>query len=73
MMFYMSIVNAYLIHKENDDTNRMTMLQFRESLVRPLIVGMPYENLKPDPRERLTSQTNHKLEDMEGSACDVRR
>jgi hypothetical protein len=78
MIFGMSIVNAYLIYKENYDTRRTTMLQFRESLVRSLLLGVPYENLKPGPGERSTSQTkrklaDHKLEEMEGAARDVRR
>ncbi len=56
----------------------MTILQFRESLVRSLLLDVPYENLKPGPRERSTSQTkrklaDHKLEEMEGIARDVRR
>lgn len=73
MIFGMSIVNAYLIYKENYDISRMIMLQFRESLVQSLLLGVPYENLKPGPRERSTSQTkrklaNHKLSEMEGSA-----
>ena len=45
MIFEMSIVNAYLIYKENYDTSRTTMLQFRESLVRSLLLDVPYENL----------------------------
>ena len=62
MIFRGSIVDAYLIYKENYDTSRMTMLQFRESVA----------------RQRSTSQTrrklaDHKLEEMEGSARDVRR
>jgi hypothetical protein len=78
MIFGVSIVNAYLIYKENYDSSRMTMLQFRESLVRSLLLGVPYENVKPGPRERSTSQTkrklaDHKLEEIEGSARDVRR
>ena len=78
MIFGMSIVNAHLIYKENHDTSRMKMLQFRESLVRSLLLGVPYENIKPGPRERSTSQmkrklADHKLEEMEGSARDVRR
>ena len=52
MIFEVSIVNAYLIYKENYDTSRTAMLQFRESLVRSLLLGAPYENLKPGPRER---------------------
>ena len=55
MIFGMSIVNAYLIYKENYDAGRMTMLQFRESLVQSLLLGVPYENLQPGPRQRLTS------------------
>jgi hypothetical protein len=78
MIFGVSIVNAYLIYKENYDTSRMTMLPFRESLVRSLLLGVPYENLKPDPRERSTSQTKRKLADrklkeIKESDRDVRR
>ncbi len=78
MIFGMSIVNVYLIYKENYDTSLMTMLQFRESLVRSLLHSVPYENLKPGPRERSTSQTkrklaDHNLEEMDGSARIVRR
>ena len=77
MIFGVSIVNAYLIYKEYYGKNIMTMLQFRESLVRSLLPGVPFENVKPGPRERLTSQTkrklvDHKLEEMEGSAHNVR-
>ena len=54
------------------------MLQFRESLVRSLLLGMPFENLKPGPRERSTSRikrklADHKLEEIEESDRDVRR
>jgi hypothetical protein len=64
----MSLVNAYLIYKENHDTSRMTMLQ----------LGALYENLKPSPRERSTSQTksslaDHKLKETQESDRDVRR
>ena len=78
MITGMSIVNAYLSYKENYNTSRMTMLQFRESFVRSLRLGVPFENLKSGRRERSTSQTKHKLADqklkeMEGSARNVRR
>ena len=78
MIFGMSIVNAYLIYKENYDTSRLTMLQFRKSLVRSLLLGVPYENLKPGPRESSTGRTkrklaDHKLEEMEEPARGVRR
>ena len=75
-LFGMSIVNTYLIYKENYDTSRTTMLLVRESLVRSLLLGVPCENLKHGPRERSTSQTkrrlaDHKLEEMEGPARNV--
>jgi hypothetical protein len=75
MIFGMSTVNAYLIYKENYDTSRMTMLQFRES---PLLLGGLFENLKPGSRERSTSQTkrklaDHQLEEKKGSDCDFGR
>jgi hypothetical protein len=63
MVFRVSIVNAYLIYKEYYGTKMMTMLQFRESLVRSLLLGVPFESVKPDPRERSTSQMNRKLAD----------
>ena len=71
-------MNAYLIYKENDDTRGMTMLQFRESLVRSLLIGVPFENLKPGRREGSSSRAkrklaDQKLEEMEGSVRDVRR
>ena len=34
-----SIVNSYLIYKENYKTNNITILQFRESLVRSLLLA----------------------------------
>ena len=78
MIFGMSIVNAYLIYKENYNTSRLTMLQFRESLMWSLLLGVPYENLKPGPRESSTGRTkrelaDHKLEEMEKPARGVRR
>jgi hypothetical protein len=56
----------------------MTILKFRESLVRSLLLGMPFEKLKPGPRQKSIGQTkrklaDHKLEEKEGSARDVRR
>jgi len=61
MIFGVLVVNAYLIYKEYYDTSSMTMLQFRESLVRSLLLGVPFENLKPSPRQQPTSQTKRKL------------
>ena len=70
-------MNAYFIFKEYYGTNIMTMLQFRKSLVRSLL-GVPFENVKPSPRERSTSQTKRKLaghqfEEKQGSDRNVRR
>jgi hypothetical protein len=78
LIFGTAIVNAYLIYKENYDTSRMTMVQFRESLVRSLLLRTPSQRLKPDPKQQLTSilmrkLAEHKLEEMEGSARNVRR
>lgn len=72
IIFGVSVVNAYFIYKENYDTSRTTMLQFRESLLRSLLLGAPYETLKPGPIERSTNQTkrklaDHKLKEQDGS------
>ena len=77
-IFGVSIVNAYFIYKEYYGTNIMPKLQFYESLVRSLLLGVPFANVKPDPRERSTSQTkrkltDHELDQMEESGCDVQR
>ena len=58
--------------------NKVTILQFRESLVRSLLLGMPFEKLKPGPSQKPIGQTkrklaDHKLEEKEGSARNVRR
>ncbi len=77
MIFRVSIVSVYLIYKEYYNTSCMTMLQFRESLVRSLLLGVPFENLKSGPRKHSTNQTKqksvdyNKLVEMEGSAWDV--
>ena len=76
--FGTSIVNSYLIYKENYATDNITILQFRKSLVRSLLLGRPSENLKPGPREQSTSYlkrklANHKLEEKKRSAREVRR
>jgi hypothetical protein len=72
------VVNAYLIYKENYDSIYITMIQFRERLVRSLRLGAPFENLKPGPRQQSTSQTkrklaDHKLEEIEDSDRDIRK
>ena len=73
-----ALVNSYLIYKENYAASKVPILQFRESLVRPLLLGMPFEKLKPGPRQKSIGQTkrklaDHKLEGKEGTVRDVRR
>jgi hypothetical protein len=41
----------------------MTILKFRESLVRSLLLGMPFEKLKPIQRQKAIGQTKRKLAD----------
>jgi Transposase IS4 len=78
LIFETAIVNSYLIYKENDATSDVTILRFRESLVRSLLLGITSEKLKPGPRKKSTVQTkrkliDHKLEELERSIRDVRR
>jgi hypothetical protein len=56
----------------------MTILQFRESIVRSLLLGTPFERLKSGLRQQSASRlkrklVHHKLEEKEGSGRDVRR
>jgi hypothetical protein len=58
-----------LIYKENYAISKVTILQLRESLVRSLLLGMPFEKLKPGPTQKSIGQTkrklaDHKLEDV---------
>ena len=78
LIFGTSVVNSYLIYKENYTTGNTSILQFRESLVRSLLLGVPSEDLKPGPRQQSTSSlkrklADHELEEMEGSTRNVRR
>jgi hypothetical protein len=78
LVFGTALVNSYLIYKENYAASKVTILQFRESLVRSLLLGMPFEKMKPGPRQKSIGQTkrklaHHKLEEKEGAARDVRR
>ena len=78
LIFGTAIVNSYLVYKEHYSTNNMAILKFDERLVRSLLLGMPFEKLKPGLRQKATSQikrklTDHKLEEKEGSARDVRK
>jgi hypothetical protein len=58
-----AIVNSYLIYKENYAANEVTILQFHKSLVRSLLLGTPFENLKRGPRQQSTSLSKRKLTD----------
>ena len=78
LIFGTAVVNSYLIYKENYASSNIQILQFRESLVRSLLLGMPIEKLKPGPRQQLTSHSkrklaDHRLEEKKGSDRDVRR
>ena len=77
LFFGAAIVNSFLVYKANYSTSNMTILKFRESLVRSLLLGTSFENLKPGARQQSTSQTkrklaDHKLEEDE-SDHDIRR
>jgi len=78
LIFGTALVNSYLVYKENYAVSKVTILQFRESIVRSLLLGVPFEKLKSGPRQKSTGQTkrklaDHKLEEREGSARNVRR
>ena len=78
LIFGTAVVNSYLVYKEHYSTSNMTILKFRESLVRSLLLGIPFEKLNPGPRQKSIGQTkrklaDHKLEEKEGSTRDVRR
>jgi hypothetical protein len=78
LVFGTALVNSYLIYKENYTESKVTILQFRESLVRSLLLGMPMEKLKPGARQQSASHSkrklaDHKLEEKEGSTRNIGR
>ena len=78
LVFGTALVNSYLIYKENYAKSKVTILQFRESLVRSLLLGTPMERLKSGPKQLSASHSkrklaDHKLEEKEASARDARR
>ena len=78
LVFGTALVNSCLIYKENYAASKVTIVQFREGLVRSLLLGMPFEKLKPGSRQKSTGQTkrklaDHKLEEKEEAARDDRR
>ena len=62
-MLEVLVVNTYSIYREYYDMSPMTILHFRESAVRPLLLVAPSENRKPGSRELSTSQMKRKLAD----------
>jgi len=58
--------------------SEVIILQFHESLVGSLLLGMSFEKLKSGPRQKSTSHSksklaDHKFEEKEGSARIVQR
>ena len=78
LIFGTSIVNTCLIYKENYTTSNIIILQFRESLARSLLLGIAFENLKPDLVQQSTNHRKRKLgdpklEEIEGSTHNASR
>ena len=78
LIFGTALVNSYLIYKENYIETKVTILQFRESLVRSLLLGMPLEKLKLGPQRLSPIRTerklaDHKLEEKEGPMRNIGR
>ncbi len=63
MIFGTAVVNSYLIYKKNYAASDMSLLQFRESLVRSLLLGTSFEKLKPGLRQQSASRSKRKLAD----------
>ena len=61
LLFGMTLVNSYLIYKENYAPSKVTVLQSRESLVRSFLLGTPIEKLNPGPRRQSASHSKYKL------------
>jgi hypothetical protein len=72
------LVNSYLIYKEHYTASKVAILQFRESLIRSLLLGIPFEKLKPGVTQKPTGQAKRKLADRKlvekgGYGRDVRK
>ena len=77
-LFGTTLVNSYLICKENYAASKVTIPQFRENLVRSLLLDEPIETLKFGPRQQSASHSkrklaDHKLEEKEGPMHNVGR
>ena len=57
LIFETALINSYLIDKENYTESKVTILQFHESLVWSLLLGMLFEKLKPGPKQKPAGQT----------------
>lgn len=69
LMFGTVVANSYLIYKQNYARNNISVLQFRKSLVRSLLLDNPFENRKPGLRQQSTSYLkckalDNKLQEM---------
>ena len=78
LVFGTAVVNSYLIYKEKYTKSKVTILQFRESLVQSLLLGTPIEKLKHGSRQQPARYSkrklaDHKLEEKEGSIRNVGR
>jgi hypothetical protein len=77
-MLEVLVVNVYLIYREYYDMSHMTILHFRESVVRPSLLVALSETQKPGSRERSKGQTerklaDHKLEEKGGPMRNIGR
>ena len=52
-----------MIYKENYAMDGTTILHFRESVVRSLLLGESTANFKPGPRQQLTGRLKRKIAD----------
>jgi hypothetical protein len=78
LVFETTVVNSYLIYRDNYTAGDITILQFHEGLVRSLLLGKKSEVLKPEPRQKPRREVRynsaeHKLQEKGESARDVRR
>ena len=52
LIFIIPELDAYVIYSEDYPPSRSIMQQFRENLFGYILLGMPFEKLKTDLRER---------------------
>jgi hypothetical protein len=67
------LIRQFLFSFYNITGSKVTILQFRESLVKSLLHRVPFENLKYGPRQKSVTHlkrkfADHKFEEKEGSA-----